>query len=102
MDRACRSASACRPCWCPASPWAEPRASRLSLWERVGVRALNSDDYLSLAEDIVRRAKAHGADDADALVAAATEFEATVREGELERLMEAGSKALGLRVFVGG
>jgi len=60
------------------------------------------EDYLSLAEDVVRRAKAHGADDADVLVGAATEFESTVREGEIERLVEASSRALGLRVFVGG
>jgi len=60
------------------------------------------DHYLSLAEDVVRRAKAHGADDADVLVAAATEFESTVRQGEIERLMEASSRGLGLRVFVGG
>jgi PmbA protein len=60
------------------------------------------DYYLNLAEDVVRRAKAHGADDADVLVAAATEFESTVRQGEIERLIEASSRALGLRVFVGG
>jgi len=60
------------------------------------------DHYLNLAEDVVRRAKAHGADDADVLVAAGTEFESTVREGQIERLMEADSRALGLRVFVGG
>ena len=56
------------------------------------------DYYLNLAEDVVRRAKAHGADDADVLVAAATEFESTVRQGEIERLIEASSRALGLRV----
>ena len=60
------------------------------------------EDYLSLAEDVARRAKARGADDADVLIAAATEFESTVREGQVERLMEASSRALGLRVFVGG
>src|SRR5207244_1063773 len=57
---------------------------------------------LSLAEDVVQLAKRCGADDADALVAAGTEFEVTVRKGEIDRLLEAGSKALGLRVFVGG
>ena len=60
------------------------------------------EHYLNLAEDVVRRAKAHGADDADVLVAAGTEFESTVRQGEIERLMEADSRALGLRVCVGG
>jgi len=60
----------------------------------------DTERYLSVAEDLVRRARKHGANDADVLVSAATEFEATVREGQLERLVEAGSKALGLRVFV--
>jgi PmbA protein len=63
---------------------------------------LDPDHYLNLAEDVVRRAKAHGAADADVLVAAGTEFESTVREGEIERLMEADSRALGLRVFADG
>lgn len=58
--------------------------------------------YLNLAEDVVRLARRHGADDADVLVRAGTEFEVTVRDGEIDRLLEAGSKALGLRVFVGG
>ena len=59
-------------------------------------------DYLNLAEDVVGLAKRSGADDADVLVATGTEFEVTVRKGEIDKLLEAGSKALGLRVFVGG
>ncbi len=56
---------------------------------------------LDLAEDLVRRARAEGATDADALVVSGAEFSVTVRKGEVEQLTDAGSKALGLRVFVG-
>src|SRR3954467_6074171 len=59
-------------------------------------------DYLNLATDVVQLAKRSGAAAADVLVATGTEFEVTVRMGEIDRLLEAGSKALGLRVFVGG
>jgi PmbA protein len=58
--------------------------------------------YLTIAEDVVKLAKQAGADDADVLLSTGTEFECTVRKGEIDKLMEAGSKALGLRVFVGG
>lgn len=60
------------------------------------------DQYLNIAQDVVRLAKQAGADDADVIISAGTEFEVTVRQGEIDRLLEAGSKALGLRVFVGG
>jgi len=59
-------------------------------------------DFLNLGEDVVRLAKRAGADDCDVLVAGGREFEVTIRLGEIDRLSEAGSKALGLRVFVGG
>ena len=49
----------------------------------------------------MRRARAEGATDADALVVSGTDFSVTVRKGEVEKLTDAGSKALGLRVFVG-
>jgi PmbA protein len=58
-------------------------------------------DYRELAGDLLRQARAGGADEADLLVAEGTEFSVTVRKGEIETLKEAGSKALGLRVFVG-
>jgi PmbA protein len=54
-----------------------------------------------LAAEILKRARAAGADAADLLIAEGTEFSVTVRRGEVETLTEAGSKALGLRVFVG-
>ena len=58
-------------------------------------------DHRDLASDILKKARAAGADAADVLIAEGTEFSVTVRKGEVETLTEAGSKALGLRVFVG-
>ena len=58
-------------------------------------------DYRDLAADVLARARARGADAADALVARGQDFSVTVRRGQVETLKEAGSKALGLRVFVG-
>ena len=58
-------------------------------------------DYRDLAQHLLTRARALGADAADVLVAEGTDFSVTVRKAEVETLKEAGSKALGLRVFVG-
>jgi PmbA protein len=58
-------------------------------------------DHRDLATELLTKARAAGATDADALVAEGTEFSVTVRKGEVETLTEAGSKALGIRVFVG-
>jgi PmbA protein len=58
-------------------------------------------DPRDLATDLLRRARAAGADAADVLVAEGTNFTVTVRKGNVETLKEAGSKALGLRAFVG-
>jgi PmbA protein len=58
-------------------------------------------DYADLATGLLKTARASGADEADLLVADGTEFSVTVRRGEVETLKEAGSKALGIRVFVG-
>jgi PmbA protein len=58
-------------------------------------------DHRELATELVRTARAGGADAADVLVAEGTEFSVTVRKGDVETLTEAGSKALGVRVFVG-
>jgi PmbA protein len=58
-------------------------------------------DHRDLAVDLVAKARAAGADAADVLVAEGTDFSVTVRKGEVEKLTEAGSKALGIRVFVG-
>jgi PmbA protein len=58
-------------------------------------------DLQSLADDILRQARASGADAADVLVAQARDFSLGVRLGALETLEEADTKAAGLRVFVG-
>jgi PmbA protein len=58
-------------------------------------------DPRELAADILRTARACGADAADVLVAEGTEFSVTVRRNEIETLKDAGSKALGIRAFVG-
>jgi PmbA protein len=59
------------------------------------------NDYRDLAADLLKRARTEGADAADLLIAESTEFSVTVRKGEVETLTDAGSKALGVRVFVG-
>jgi PmbA protein len=58
-------------------------------------------DHRDLATDLLRRARTRGADAGDILVAEGTDFSVTVRKGEVETLKEAGSKAIGLRLFVG-
>jgi PmbA protein len=58
-------------------------------------------DHRNLAADLLALSRAQGADAADILIGEGTDFSVTVRKGEVETLKEAGSKALGLRVFVG-
>ncbi len=58
-------------------------------------------DPRDLAQDLLKKAQAAGASAADLLIAEGTEFSVTIRKGEIETLKEAGSKALGVRVFVG-
>jgi PmbA protein len=58
-------------------------------------------DHRTLAEDLLRDARAQGATDADLVIVEGTDFSVSVRKGEVEKLTDAGSKALGLRVFVG-
>jgi PmbA protein len=58
-------------------------------------------DYRDLASELLAAARTAGADACDLVVSEGTEFSVTVRKGEIETLTEAGSKALGLRVFVG-
>jgi PmbA protein len=58
-------------------------------------------DLRQLAQDVVASAIKSGATAADSIVREGSEFNATVRCGELEQLKEAGSKAIGLRVFSG-
>lgn len=56
---------------------------------------------LELARKAVERARAHGADAADALVVASTATEVEVRERETESIERSESTELGLRVFIG-
>jgi PmbA protein len=58
-------------------------------------------DLQDLAHDVVRRAMAGGATAAEAVVHDGSEFSTVVRLGEVETLKEAGSHAMGLRVFFG-
>jgi PmbA protein len=54
-----------------------------------------------LASDVVKRALAAGASDAECTIAEGDEFTANVRKRELESVKEAGSRGLGLRILVG-
>ena len=58
-------------------------------------------DLREIAQDTVRRAMAGGATAAEAVVREGDEFSTTVRLGQVETLKEAGSRAIGVRVFFG-
>jgi PmbA protein len=59
-------------------------------------------EVLELATHAVELAKRHGAEQCDAFVHGYHESAVTVRLGETEKLIEAGSRSLGLRVINGG
>src|SRR5215212_7136994 len=61
-----------------------------------------NEDYSSLVDHVLSLAKQCGADDAEVMLSAGRNFSATVRLGEVERVQEAASRTLGLRVFKGG
>ncbi len=56
---------------------------------------------MELAHDVVKRALAAGAHDAECTVAEGEEFSAGVRMRDLENLKEAGSRGAGVRVLIG-
>jgi len=58
-------------------------------------------DLKQLAADVVRRATAGGATAAEAVAREGESFSTVVRLGQVESLQEAGSRALGVRVFFG-
>lgn len=58
-------------------------------------------DFTELAANLVQRAMQLGATAAEAVVREGSEFSTLVRLGEVETLKESGSKAAGLRVFLG-
>lgn len=61
-----------------------------------------SENHLpELAQEIVRRAIALGATEAECTIAEGEEFSAHVRMREIEKLTEAGSRAAGLRILRG-
>jgi PmbA protein len=69
--------------------------------EAVEIFNLTGLDLESLATDVVKLAMKAGASDAEAVVREGDEFSVNVRMGEVETLKESGSRALGLRVFLG-
>jgi PmbA protein len=58
-------------------------------------------DLREIATSVVSRAMKAGATAAEAIVREGTEFSTLVRLGQVETLKESGSRALGLRVFLG-
>jgi PmbA protein len=60
-----------------------------------------ASDLQQLAQDVLHRALKAGATDAEAVVYEGDEFGAKVRLGQVETLKESGSRAVGLRVFIG-
>src|SRR3984893_18352483 len=56
-------------------------------------------DLRTIAQEIVRRAVAGGATAAECVVREGDEFSTLVRLGQVETLKEAGSRAIGVRVF---
>jgi PmbA protein len=59
------------------------------------------EQLVSLGQDVVSRAKKAGADVAEAVVGEGSHLSAKIRLGQPELLEEAGSRSVGLRVFVG-
>jgi PmbA protein len=62
---------------------------------------LSDNHLLELASNVVKRALAAGATDAECTVAEGEEFSASVRMRELENLKEAGSRGAGVRILIG-
>lgn len=58
-------------------------------------------DLESLATDVVKQAMQAGASDAEVVIREGDEFSVNVRMGQVETLKESGSRALGLRVYLG-
>lgn len=64
-------------------------------------RMIGEQDYTSVAQDLLARAKQHGATAADVMVADGETLSVQVRMGAVDRLTKARQKRLGLRVFFG-
>ncbi|HVF29625.1 MAG TPA: TldD/PmbA family protein [Pyrinomonadaceae bacterium] len=59
-------------------------------------------DYRSLAAELVTALKKQGADAADVYIVTSTGFNTTIRLGKIERLQQATSKGLGMRIIKNG
>ncbi|HEY7802437.1 MAG TPA: DNA gyrase modulator, partial [Dehalococcoidia bacterium] len=57
------------------------------------------EDLAALAGDIVAKARQIGADEADVYILSGIESSVSVRRGELEKLIEAGSRSVSIRVI---
>jgi PmbA protein len=68
----------------------------------VTARAAEGISALDLARRAVQLARRAGAEQCDAIVVTGSESTVAVRLGEVEKLIEAGSLGLGLRVIIGG
>ncbi len=64
-------------------------------------QAVTANELTQLAADTVAKAMKAGATDAEAVIFEGDEFSALVRLGQVEQLKESGSRAIGLRVFIG-
>ncbi len=62
---------------------------------------MNPENLIEMARDIVRRAQAAGASDAECTISEGDEFGVNVRMREVESLKEAGSRGAGLRILIG-
>jgi len=69
--------------------------------EVVTVPDIPSRDLESLATDVVAQALKAGASDAEVVIREGDEFSVNVRMGQVETLKQSGSRAMGLRVFLG-
>jgi PmbA protein len=69
--------------------------------DAVTLQTAPSLDLESLAADVVKQAMQAGASDAEVVVREGDEFSVNVRMGQVETLKESGSRALGLRVYLG-
>ena len=58
-----------------------------------------NEDLRSVASDIVEKARALGADEADAYIHSGVESNVTVRKQQVEKLIEAGSHSVSIRVI---
>jgi len=59
-------------------------------------------DHRNLAENLVKRAKARGADEVDVYIVSGRSLSIELRLGRIEKLEEAGAEGLGIRVFKDG